>query len=211
MALSRFAFLGGDEHHAVGTTATVDGRGRGILKDFGTGNVGGTEEVDVVANHAIDHIYWVGVVHGADATDAHLRPGTRLSAVGVHRHTGGTSLQGLIEVGGRRFLELVGTNRGHRPGEVALAHGAVAHHHQLVEQLRVLGHAHVDGSGAAKCAPLGGHAHKGEHQRALAIGRDFILAIVVGGCGLSRALHGDGDSWQRRAVAVVNHRALDLD
>ena len=49
MALAFLTFLCRHEHHAVCTTAAIDCGSRGILEDFGAGNVGRTQEVDIVA------------------------------------------------------------------------------------------------------------------------------------------------------------------
>jgi len=188
LGLAAVTFLRGDEHHAVGTLRTVDGRGRGILEHFHAHNVGGVEQRErrhrrmaavsqriaqsearaaVVATlpyHAVDHIERVriGIDRGQTAdVDRHGRAGrTR----GLHgSDTRYTPLQGLVHIGNGCRLERFLVERGRGTGQVALLHHAIAHHNDLVQGILVF--RHVDG---VLCPAIGLDRHRAEaHVRNL--------------------------------------------
>src|SRR3712207_5016618 len=72
------ALLGADDDHAVGRTATIDGRRGGVFQYLNVVNVVGREVVDVVNRHSVDHVEWVvGTVERRSTThtDGRCRSG----------------------------------------------------------------------------------------------------------------------------------------
>ena len=116
--LAALAVLGGDEHHAVGTTRTVDGRRGGVLEDFNRLDVVGVDGVDVVGSHTIDHIERVGVgMDGSGATDADLRVLARLAGGRTDLDTCHLSLKCGSDIRDGAVTQLLAVHLGYRAGE----------------------------------------------------------------------------------------------
>ena len=85
--------LGGDNHHAIGSTRTVDGSSRGILKHLKCFNIVWREVTDGCSHgYTIYNIKGGGVAKGTDTTDTYRRVCSRLS-VGGDLHTGNFPLE----------------------------------------------------------------------------------------------------------------------
>ena len=143
------ALLGGDEHHAVGGTRTVDGGRRGVLQHLHRLDFVGREVSDgVVAlahGNAVDHIERVVARRdgrGAAHTDYHALTGR---AVGLeHLYTGGLALQGSGGRGDGTAGEVVGLDNRHGRREVFLFDRTVTDRHHGVEGHGILAEFHVD-------------------------------------------------------------------
>ena len=98
--LAGLTAFGLDEHHAVGTAATVDGRRRGVFEHLHAGDVLGVDAVEtVLAHHAVHHVErFVGVVDRARTAHANLHATAGNTTVD-HLHTAHTALEGIAHAG----------------------------------------------------------------------------------------------------------------
>ena len=136
--LAALAVLGGDEHYAVGTTRTVDGRRGGVLEDFNRLDVVGVDGVDVVGSHTIDHIERVGVgMDGSSTTYTDLCVLARLARGRTDLDTCHLSLKCGSDIRDGSVTELLGIHLGHRTSEGALLGGTVTDGYDLLEHLCV--------------------------------------------------------------------------
>ena len=189
LGVARLSALGGDEHHAVGTLCTVDGGGRGVFQDLHADDVGrvdgrkgrdgrngtvaqgiaqavgGTRRPLALHDHAVNNVQRFGIgVDGGGATHTDGRRG----AWGTRRlgglHTGGTSLQRLVERGDDRTFHLRFVHRDRCTGKVRLLHRSVADYNNFFEQLIVALHLHIHSLASGNLDLLVLHADVGEQQ-----------------------------------------------
>ena len=145
------SFLGGYHDYTVGTTCTIDSRGRHILQDFDALDVGRIQERHgiersigspcigagsggvVINNEAIDNVKrFVATRDGVASTDADGAGSTRLSATRGHVNTSHGALQHALH--GRDVLvEQFFTHRGDTGGEFLTLLHAITHNDYLTE------------------------------------------------------------------------------
>ena len=187
--LTRLAALGGNQHHTVGALCAVDGSGRSVFQDFhaqdirrvdgGQGRDGrGRTVIERIAeaersaagvsalhNHTVDDIQRLGIgVDGGLSAHADGRCRTRSTGSLHSRHTGGTSLQRLVQVGDDGAFKLVFAHGNRCAGEVALLHRTVAHHDHLVQHLAVFFQRDVQSRLVRHLYLLADIAYKGYHE-----------------------------------------------
>ena len=131
--------LGGDDNHTVGTAATVDSGGRGILQDVHRLDVGRIDVAQLAhEGNTVEHNQ--RVVAGREralATNADLHFGTRLRTGLRHHHTGHAALQSLGGVGGCNLIQFLTANVGHRTRYGLATLRTVTNHHHLVHHMAV--------------------------------------------------------------------------
>ena len=205
--LAFLAALGGDEHDAVGTARTVDGRREGVFQnvdrlDLRRGNV-----ADALHREAIDDVERRSVgrerARTADA-DADLSVGVALR--GGDLHAGHASRHRLGHRGHGHLLERLGVDRGDRSDHVAALHGGIAHDHHIVHGRRFVFERHVDLRLAADGDALRLHADIGDHQRLLrSVGHiERPLAIDTRARSQSRTLDDHRSSDNRFARRILD-------
>ena len=145
------SFLGGNHDYTVGTTRTIDSRGRHILQDFDALDVGRIQERHgiersigspcigagssgvVIDNEAIDNVKrFVTTRDGVASTDADGAGSTRLSATRGHVNTSYGALQHALH---RRdiLVEQFFAHRGDTGGEFLTFLHAITHNDYLTE------------------------------------------------------------------------------
>ena len=135
------AALGGDQHHAVGRTRTVDCARGGVLEHLDTLDVARVYVVEAALDgHSVDDVERVGVVDGADTAHADFRRRSRLSRRRRYGDACGEALQGVVHADGCRHAQLVRAYLGYGGRHDALLLHAVTHHYKLVERGVVLVH-----------------------------------------------------------------------
>ena len=123
LGLAALTLLGGDEHDTVGGAATVDGCGRGVFQHLDALDVLGVDTCQtalgglhgvatcattavgvadvlgsVVHDNTIDHIQrFLVTVEGRGTADAHVDESTQLRVAAVDIHTGGVTLQQVVD------------------------------------------------------------------------------------------------------------------
>ena len=202
--------LRGDEDHAVGAPGTVDGRCGGIFENLGRGDVARAEEADIVDDNPVDDIDRSRIVDRTDTADADLGGGTGLAGGSIHGHAGGHTLEGLVETGGGRLLELFTLDGGHGAGQVALFHDAIANGYDLFEENGIGLQDDIDDR-AADGHFLLGVSHAGDNEDVSILGGNGIVAVIVRGRALSGTLDGNIGSGNRPVVRPgFCYRTLDL-
>ena len=140
LGLALGTLLGGDEEYAIGSLCTIDGGGRSILQhidalDVGRVDGGKTAGVD----DTVEHDEHAGVTRdGVGATHGDRWVGTCGTCL-AYVQAGDGALKGLQQVGVGRLLECFNVRACDCAREVALLHGAVTNHYDVVEQLVVFG------------------------------------------------------------------------
>ena len=151
--LAALTLLGGDEHHAVGTTRTVEGGRGGVLEDRDRSDIVGVELREGVLigrvgllGHTVDDDKGGGrgAVGGAYTTDAHSHIITRLAVDRRHADTWGGTLERTAHGGGVLHGDVLGLDGGHRTGKVFLLLGTVCHNDNFVEDGLVFFQSDVD-------------------------------------------------------------------
>ena len=191
--LASLSLLGGDEHHTVGSTATIDGCGRCILQDVDALNVARVQGLNGRSRHqghSVDHIEWrIGGTDGALTAyaDAAQLAGT---LVGGDVNTGGLALQCFEGVVHGAGVQLLLANVHHRACHVAALLRAIAHHHHLVEQLAVFLHGHVQLALAVNSHGARSIAHIRDVQAGTCWDiADGVVAIQISHHTIAGALH----------------------
>ena len=203
-SVSALTALGGDEDNAVCTLGTVDGRCRGVLQDFHRHDIGGvdgrqrgnggnstvaegitqtegsTAGARNLDDNAINHIKRLCTcIDGRLTTDADGGGGTR-STGGLYRgDTGGTALQGLVQVGDDGALDGVFLHGDGSAGHIALLHSTVTHDDDFVEEFGIFRQFHVDDRLAAHNDFLRCIADGREHECRAGLHRDHVVSIEV--------------------------------
>ena len=198
LGLALGTLLGGDEEYAVGSLCTIDGGGRSVLQYIDALDVGRVEARktagvdDTVENdeHARVTRNGVGATHG----DRWVRTcGTCLAYV----QAGDGTLQGLQYVGVGRLLECFNVRACDCAREVALLHGAVTNHYDVVEQLVVFGKNYAEVTASFGGNLLGGEAHIGNHKDSIVLHSEGELSVKVGHGAIERTLfeYGSTNDW----------------
>lgn len=141
------AALGGDDHHAVGCTGSVD-RGRGSILEYREVlDVSRVDHVEVRTgdHYAVENEKRLGTrvdrVCTADGHDGRLAGLTR---VGEHREARDLTLQRLVEGGRRSAFDLFGLDGRYRSGDGAFLAHAVGDDDHILESLGVALHLEVE-------------------------------------------------------------------
>ena len=131
--------LGGDEHDTVTGLRTVDGGGGGVLQDLDGLDHGRIQILDVVHLQTIDDEERSDVAGvGGVTADTDVSALARSTGGVDDLDTGGLALQGGGGVGGGTVLQVLGTDRCHGAGQVALALDAVTDDDGLIQEFSVL-------------------------------------------------------------------------
>ena len=130
-----FALLGAlrrDDHHAVGSPRTVDGRRRGVFENLHRLDVRRVDHVDVARKSVDDPQGFVVALDRVGAADADLDGRSGLSVELVDLHARDTSLERLRHRDVGEFVDQVALDLGHGSREVAFALYAVADYDQFI-------------------------------------------------------------------------------
>ena len=99
MCLAFLALLGGDKDDTVGRAGSIDGSGGGILQYLDTLDVVRVDEVDAAGRHTIHYIKRVRIVDCSDTSDSYLRSRVRRSRALGDEHSGGHTLEHIVNPG----------------------------------------------------------------------------------------------------------------
>lgn len=198
--------FGGDQDHAVRTARTVDGGRRSVLQHRHRLDVLRGKRADIAAGHAVDHDQ--RTVAGAERRSAaHLQVGARVR-VGRRRarhvEAGDFACKHFHRAVHGAALKVVAVDLHDRARQLLAAQRPVAHDHDFVEQLIVLGHGHIDFRAAADRLLDCLEADVAEYQSAAGRhGFECVVAVEVGRHGvLLFALDRDADADQHLARRV---------
>ena len=145
MRLAFLALLCGDKDDTVGRAGSIDGSGGGILQNLDALDVVRVDEVDAAGRHTIHYIKRVRIVDCSDTSDSDLRSSVRRSGSLGDEHSGGHTLEHIVNPGLGLDLEVIGGDAGDGGGDNALFLNAVTDHDRLFDGLCVRneGHLHV--------------------------------------------------------------------
>ena len=201
-----FALLGAlrrDDHHAVGSPRTVDGRRRGVFENLHRLDVRRVDHVDVARKSVDDPQGFVVALDRVGAADADLDGRSGLSVELVDLHARDTSLERLRHRDVGEFVDQVALDLGHGSREVAFALYAVADYDQFVHHETALREFDVECGAAVDRLFAVVHAEVGHQQRGVA--RDVAEAdeaFGVGDFARVRAFHDDGGAGDGISVVV---------
>ena len=214
---TRAALLGGDENHTIGTAATIDGTGTGILQHGERLDVGRihqrqriahTLDVVVVEHHAIDDNQRLGAgIQGRTASNHNVCARTGLTTGHIDVHTGHLALNQFLRAGDDAMILLIGFEGGHSTRHVLLLHTTVANHYGLLQRLGVLHHGDVDCGGGHNL--LGDIAHVGEYKHGSFGNREGEFPVQVREDAIVCAFLPDGNTG--KLTHVVLYVALHRD
>ncbi len=132
-----------DEHHAVGSSHSVNGRRGGVLEDGEFLDVLDIHKVKLTLD-SVDQDERVGVgSEGADASDPESGSRARLAAP-LHRHDSGKPSGESVADLGHRNLHRVRSDCGNGAHDTGLLLVAVADSHSLLQSVSILLKGHVD-------------------------------------------------------------------
>ena len=201
--LTELTALGGDEHHTVGSTRTVDGARGSILQHLHALNVGGVDHVKAALNrHTVDDIQRVGVVDGSHTTDADAGGGTRLTTCRGHRDTGSQTLQGVVETQRGSLLQVLSIDLGDRRCHDALLLNTVTHDHHLVQALLVFLQRNLQVLTA--CNFLRRIANVGDDEARACVSLEVEVTVNIGNRTTRCAFLHDGGTNHRLTCDVNN-------
>ena len=196
--------LGGDEDDAVRALRSIDGRGRGVLEDLHTDDIGRVDggegrdggylsvaeaaETEVTAGIAaaldddtVDDIQRLRIgVDRSLAADADGRGRTGGSGSLHCRDTGGAALEGLVEVGDDGALEVRLLHRDGSAGEVAAFHRTVADDDDFVQELSVFSQRDRERGLVADFNLLGSITDGRDLQHCSALDGEFEITVQAG-------------------------------
>ena len=176
--------LGGDDHNAVGTAGTVDGRRRSILQDVDAFNLGGVEGRHAVfAGETVDDVQrLVALRDGDTATYADGDFSTRSTFALHHLHTGYAAGQGLRHIRGRSLQQLIALDRYDRTGQVFAARRTVTDGYDFFQLNSIVVENHVDLFLTGNFDFLRLHTYIGKDEDVLGcvVYFDRVLAVEVG-------------------------------
>ncbi len=197
--------LGGDHHHTIGSTRTVDGRGRSVFQHLNGGDV---RRVDTgqhtrttrsvaARGDTVDNIQRLVAIQGVDTANLHGDATTRRTGVLHHLHTGYASLHGLLKRSVDTLLDGIFIDRSHRTGEVGTLHHTIAHDDNVVKRLRIFAHGHIQ---TAACGHFGcerGITDIRKFQCLSGFGVHGIVTVKVGNGSRSPPFnfHCHSDDW----------------
>ncbi len=204
--LAGLAALGGDDDDTVGTTRTVDGRGRSVFQNVHRLDVGGVEIERRTIFHAVDQDERVVACEertGPAQVDVELAARLTRGLREVHaRHFG---LHGLHGVGGSHVFQVARLDGGNRACEVALLLHGIADDHQFVKVLVVFFHRDVEARLSGHAYFLFAVAHIAHFQCGI-VGHvgDGEVAVKVGHAADGSAVHDDAHSDHRFAGGIFH-------
>ncbi len=212
LGLAAFAFLGGDDDHTVGCTATIDGCCGGVLEDGealdvvgGNHGQGAQRTVGVVHGHSVDNDQRiVGGVERSTAADADVGTGAGVTAVGCNYHTGACTYQQVVGVGGKSGLNFIGLDYGHTTGGVLFLHCTVTYYHEVLENFGVGGEVNGDVGAAVQGHFLCLATYVGHYEGSIGSGDNAEIAVYIGGSALGLSFDGDGSAHCGLVVSVID-------
>ena len=126
----------GDEHHAEGGTGAVNGRRGRILEDGDALDVIGVEQGRIALGAVDEHQGAAAAADGCRTTDVVVRALARLAVFNVDVEVGDGTEEHLGGVGRRTASESLFRHLVDGASKVGFLHGAIGHHHDIVEKLR---------------------------------------------------------------------------
>ena len=150
-----YTLHGGDDDHTIGTAATVDSGGGGILEDIHRLDVGGVDirELSHERNTVEHDERVVGSAERALSTDTNLHFGARFRRSLRHEHTCHTALESLRRVGGGNLIQFLTVHIDHRTRDGLTALSTITDDDHLVEvaalrleydvKIRLVAHSHL--------------------------------------------------------------------
>ncbi len=199
--LSFRSALGGHEDDAVRGTGAVNGGGS-ILQDGNALNVFGVQAREVAVGDAVHHDERTGVPQRSLAADEdHGVILARLAGTHVGDDAGRLAGQGVGQVGGGDLLEFLAVHGGNRTRQGRLFLDTVAHDHDFIQILGILGKDDIDerAAGHGLLDGLVADGREGENRiRGYAQG----IGTVRCGNGSMRGIrhHSDSDQGGSRRV-----------
>ena len=113
-----------------------------------------------------------------------------------HLHTGGTSLQSLVERGDYGLFQFVTRHADYGTGQVTAFHRTVSHYYYFVQHLIVFLQQYVDAGGALYFHLFGAVADVRDYQCLSQICLDGVTAVDVGNAARIGFFHFDGGSYK---------------
>ena len=202
----RLAALGGDQHDAVGTAGTVDGRRGGILQHRDRLDIGTVQERErpVVRGPVHDIERSTARRHGANTTDTDLGTLTRLSVRRNSLHTGHGTRQGVRNVGYLALADILGLHHGSRTRKGLFFGRTVCYHDHVVNRLRILLHHDVHTGFSGDSNTLGLIADEGHQQNTLPGNRNRVSTVSTRRRSDRRSVHHDCGTCYRSTGSVGN-------
>ena len=192
---ARRTLLGGDEDHAGRSLGAVDGAGRSVFEHRDRLDVGGVDQPQRDARHAVDQYQRRTAVDGGHAADVEAVACRGVARVDADVERGVDALQRLHGRDHGPLGQLLARDRRDGARDVDLLLRGVAHDHYVVELLRVFAQLHVDRAGGGHLDRPRGIAHAGDRQQ---LSRGCLYGEGSGGIG-----HRSGTG------RVVGHRDAD--
>ena len=208
--MTHLAVLGGDHHNTVCTSGTVDGGGGSVLQNLDALDVGGVDEVGVVAHlHTVHDIKRRGVaIDGTHTTDADGRLAVRSTVLLGDHHTSCRALEGHGDVGRHPLHHGFLVDSGHGTGDVALPHGTITNDHDILEHGVVVLQDDLEVVPSIHSNTLRKISHIGDIKCCIRGSLHGELTVVVGDYTSVATLHpyGSPNDWFPRCIS---HRSFD--
>ena len=205
-------FLGGDVHHAVGGTGTVDGGGGSVLHHrhvLDVVGVQGRENGHIDRRAVEDEQRRIRSIDRVDAAQAHRNRCARLTGTGIDLQTGHLALQGVAGTGRRNFRKRVGFDeRRGTDNRTDLLGGAIRHDDGLLQDIHIGSQHGIDDASAADqhlqvFITDGGEDQGGAGRHAL----QDVIAVGIRRGSRHRPFHRDAGEGNGTPVLRSGHLA----
>ena len=198
--------FGGDQDHTVSGLATIDGGRGSILHDLHRLDIRRGQEVYILQYHSVHYIDRRGFgLHGTDTADTDLCSCSRLSRIGIYRHTGCFSLQGLVNGCQRSLLQILCLYGRYSTCQVALLHHAVTNRYHFL-QLHIVRHQrHADRTGVRHFDLLALVPHERYLEHIACFGVDREVSVEIGNRTVGRTLHHHIGANHRIRLILSHH------
>lgn len=201
--------LRADDDDTVGGPATIDGGTGGIFQNLDVVDVAGSQIVNVVYGHTVDHVERiVGTIQGGGAAYTNRRCRTWLSVGLTDLQSGRLALHPLHGTYNGARVEIGGRDARNGGGYILALDRSITDGHHLVEHVGFL--FEHDFHVGSSFHNLGFIANVGNAQRSVSHHLDGKPTIRIGSNAIRRALLQDRGA-NDRLVALVGHRSFHAD
>ena len=203
--LSNLTTLRCHQHHAVGSSATIDSCRCCILQNLHRLYIRRVQVVDTtIHRHAVNDIQRIRAVHRSYTTNAHFRVRVRLSRRLRDLHARHLSLQCILNTRWLGQVQVVAAHFRDGSRHHAFLLYAVAHHHHVLQHFRILAQRYLHVAGSFQLLSQIAYIANDDSGSLVHVQRK--LTIKVRDCSVLRVTLLNNRGAYHGISQIVNHR-----